>query len=47
MAKRKLEHKGNIPVFGPAPQKGPDWGEIFGGIIVVFFIFVLLASCGG
>ena len=47
MAKRKLEHKGSIPVYGPAPKKGPDWGEILGGIALAFFGLVLLAQCGG
>jgi len=47
MAKRNLEHKGHIPVYGPASNKGPDLGEILGGIILVFFVFALLASCGG
>jgi len=47
MAKRKPEYKGHIPVYGPPKDKGPDFGEIFGGIAIVVFVLFLLASCGG
>jgi len=45
--KTTYEPIGTSTIYAPKKKKGPDWGEILGGVVLVFFVLALLASCGG
>lgn len=34
-------------IYTPVPNKGPDFGDIIGGIMMTVIFFAVIASCAG